>query len=55
MLKKELLDLLACPRCRGALDYDKRANKLICRKCRLRYNIMKNDIPDMIIEDAERF
>lgn len=54
MLSKELLDILACPKCKGSLDYDKKSGKLICKKCRLKYKI-NNGIPDMLIEDAEKF
>jgi len=55
MLKKELLDILACPKCKGDIEYEKKKNKLVCNKCRLRYGIIDGDIPDMLIEDAERF
>ena len=55
MLKKELLDILACPKCKGDIEYDKKKNKLLCHKCRLRYNVLEGDIPDMLIEDAEKF
>ena len=55
MLKKELLDILACPKCKGDIDYDKKKNALLCHKCRLQYGIIDGDIPDMLIEDAERF
>ncbi len=55
MLSKELLDILACPQCKGDLDYDMQKNKLICHKCRLRFSILDEDIPDMLIEDAEKF
>jgi uncharacterized protein YbaR (Trm112 family) len=55
MLKKELLDILACPKCKGDLKYDKKNAKLICGKCRLRYGILKGDLPNMIIEDAEKY
>ncbi|MBI5061342.1 MAG: Trm112 family protein [Candidatus Aenigmarchaeota archaeon] len=51
-LRKELLDILACPKCKGALVYKKTA--LECGKCRLRYRI-DGDIPDMLIEEAEKF
>lgn len=30
MLSKELLDILACPSCKGDLEYDKENEKLIC-------------------------
>lgn len=54
MLKKELLDILACPKCKGDLEYDKENNKLICKKCRLKYQV-KDDIPIMLIDEAEKY
>jgi len=55
MLDKQLLDVLACPKCKGDLKYDRKAGKLICQKCRLKFPILKGDVPDMLIEDAEKF
>lgn len=52
MLSKELLAVLACPKCKGPVKYDK--NKLICNRCRLKFKII-DDIPDMLVEDAEKF
>ena len=54
MLDKELLDILACPQCKGDLEYDPEKEKLTCRSCKLRYSI-KDDIPIMLIDEAERF
>ncbi len=59
MLKKELLDILACPKCKGDLEYDTSSknpdeHKLICNSCRLKYSI-KEDIPIMLIDEAESF
>jgi len=54
MLSKELLDILACPKCKGDLEYDEKNNKLICNSCRLKYDI-KDDIPIMLIDEAEKF
>ncbi len=54
MLSKELLDILACPKCKGDLVYDQKNDKLTCDVCRLKYNI-KDDIPIMLIDEAERF
>ena len=54
MLKKELLDILACPKCKGDLEYDKKNQKLICHLCRLKYDI-KDDIPIMLIDEAKSF
>jgi len=52
-LSKELLAILACPKCKGDLDYNKKENKLICKKCRLAYRI-EDGIPIMLIEEAEK-
>ncbi|HFE52840.1 MAG TPA: Trm112 family protein [Bacteroidetes bacterium] len=54
MLDKELLDILACPKCKGELEYDEKNQKLICHKCRLKYRI-EDDIPIMLIDEAESF
>jgi len=54
MLDKELLEILACPKCKGDLEYDRDNEKLICNTCRLKYDI-KDDIPIMLIEEAEKF
>ena len=54
MLRQELLDVLACPKCKGDLEYDQDNEKLICHACRLKYGI-KEDIPIMLIEEAETF
>ncbi len=50
MLKKELLDILCCPKCRGDLDYRPAENTLTCKACGKVYQI-KNDIPIMLIDD----
>ena len=54
MLDKELLDILACPKCKGELEYDRENEKLICHSCRLKYRI-EDDIPIMLIDEAESF
>ncbi|MCX5801079.1 MAG: Trm112 family protein [Candidatus Eisenbacteria bacterium] len=53
MLSEELLRILACPKCKGDLEYDRTNDKLICHACRLRYNI-KDNIPIMLIDEAEK-
>jgi uncharacterized protein YbaR (Trm112 family) len=54
MIDSKLLEILACPACKGELIYDEKNQKLICEKCRLRYPV-KDDIPVMLAERAERF
>jgi uncharacterized protein len=52
MLKKELLDILCCPKCKGDLDYSVEKNTLTCKSCGKVYQI-KNDIPIMLVDDAQ--
>ena len=54
MLDKELLEILACPKCKGELEYKSKEDKLICHHCRLIYPV-KEDIPVMLIDEAEKF
>jgi len=54
MIKKELLDILACPQCKGPVELNMQQNAIICRNCRLLYEI-RNDIPIMLIDEAKPF
>jgi len=51
MIDKELLDILACPACKG--DVKMEGEKIICVKCGLRYPI-RDGIPVMLIDEAEK-
>ena len=50
-LNKELLEILACPKCKGDLILTEKEDGLICEKCALVYPI-KEEIPIMLIEEA---
>ncbi len=50
-LNKDLLDILACPKCKGEIHLNEAEDGLICDACRLRYEI-RDDIPIMLIEEA---
>ncbi len=50
-LNKELLKILACPKCKGDLILTQEEDGLICEKCALVYPI-KEEIPIMLIEEA---
>ncbi len=52
-ISKELLDIMACPKCKGDIELDESRNGLICNNCKLLYHI-KDDIPVMLIEEAEK-
>lgn len=47
----KLIEILACPVCKGKLDYKKDANELICKFDRLAYPIQK-DIPVLLEVEA---
>ena len=50
-IDKELLDILACPKCKGDLTLTKDRDGLVCEACRLKYEI-RDDIPVMLIDEA---
>ena len=52
-MDKKLLEILACPICKGELIYDKKNEELICRIDHLAYPIRDN-IPIMLETEARR-
>lgn len=52
MISKELLEILACPQCKGALQLQGE-DGLLCEKCFLLYEI-RDDIPIMLIDQAKK-
>ena len=53
MISKELLDILACPQCKGDLTLTAKEDGLICQTCKLLYEI-RDDIPIMLIDEAKK-
>ena len=51
MLDIKLLDIIACPICKGRLGYDKKKNELTCRLDKLAFPIVDN-IPALLVEKA---
>jgi uncharacterized protein YbaR (Trm112 family) len=49
----KLIQILVCPVCKGPLHYKKAAQELICKPCRLAYQV-KDDIPVMLEEEARK-
>ena len=52
MLDPRLLEILACPRCKGPLLPLPDHSALDCQACRLRFRVEKG-IPIMLIDEAE--
>jgi uncharacterized protein YbaR (Trm112 family) len=50
-ISKELLEILACPKCKGDIYLNPAGDGLICKPCSLVYPI-KDDIPVMLIDEA---
>jgi uncharacterized protein len=50
MIDKELLDILACPACKG--DVQMKDGKIVCVKCQKKYPI-KDGIPIMLVDQSE--
>ena len=51
-IDKELLDILACPQCKGELTLPPEEDGLICLVCKLKYPI-RDDVPVMLADEAE--
>jgi uncharacterized protein YbaR (Trm112 family) len=49
----KLLEILVCPVCKGPLLYKKPEQELVCRPCRLAYQV-KDGIPVMLEEEARK-
>jgi len=50
-ISKELLEILACPKCKGDIHLSATEDGLICEQCRLLYEI-RDGIPIMLIDEA---
>ena len=50
-IDKELLEILACPKCKGDIYLTPEGDGLICDNCKLKYPI-EDDIPIMLIDEA---
>ncbi|MFP5353061.1 MAG: Trm112 family protein [Actinomycetota bacterium] len=53
-IDEKLLEILACPNCRGEVEYLRTESVIVCRgECRYRYPV-RDDIPVMLIDEAEK-
>ena len=51
ILNPEILDVIACPICKGKLHYDENAQVLICKFDKLAFPV-KNGVPIMLEGEA---
>ena len=51
-ISQELLDILACPKCKGDIYLNDTKDGLVCDTCKLCYEI-RDDIPIMLIDEAK--
>ena len=51
MIDSKLLDILACPACKGDVKYDTEKDVIKCTNCGREYPI-KDGIPVMLIEES---
>jgi len=51
MLDQALMEILACPKCKGTVHYNEDKTGLVCDACKLEYPI-RDDIPVMLLDEA---
>lgn len=51
-LRKDLLEMLACPKCGGPVALTVSGKALVCPACRLLYEI-RDGIPVMLVEETK--
>ena len=52
MLDKELLEILACPKCKKGIRLAEKENELICDACHLAYRV-EDGVPVLLINEAK--
>ena len=48
----ELKEILACPKCKGELEFRDSEDKIVCHNCKLVYRV-EDDIPVMLVDEAK--
>jgi len=51
MIPEELLEILACPECKGDLLFF--GDIFVCERCMLKFKIV-DEIPDFLLDDASK-
>jgi uncharacterized protein YbaR (Trm112 family) len=52
-LSQQLLEILACPKCKGGVVADEHHSQIICKACRIAYPV-RDGIPVMLVDEAVR-
>ncbi len=52
-LSKDVLDILACPKCKGRVALLEDESVLVCAVCGLKYPV-RDGIPVMLLDEAEK-
>ena len=53
-LAPELKEILACPKCKGDLEFREAEAEIRCSRCRLAYRI-DDGIPVMLVDEAKAY
>lgn len=51
-ISQDLLEMLVCPQCKEPVELSQDQNWLLCKTCRLRYQV-KDGIPIMLVDEAK--
>lgn len=51
-IDEKLLEILACPKCKGAIRLNETEDGIVCDACKLVYEI-RDEIPVMLIDEAK--
>lgn len=50
-LPQDLLEILACPKCKSPISYEQEERRLVCAVCQVYYPV-RDGIPILLIEEA---
>ena len=50
-IAEELKEILACPKCKGELEFRDAQDQIVCHHCKLVYRV-EEDIPVMLVDEA---
>ena len=52
-VQRDLLDILACPKCKKPIELDREKQFFICNECKVKYPITEG-IPELLIEKSTK-